>query len=310
MQYDTKKIELGPLPENKLEEAILETAYGRDAIADLIEDQINEYCFLAYNDGNRNHLGASEIGQDCLFALWAKFRWLFEEKFSGRMQRLFQRGHIMEPHYIAWLAAIDIHVQQVDSSTGKQYRFEAVNGHFGGSCDGIAVFGPRWGALAGKRILLECKTNRDSDFDKLKSIGVIKHLPKHYKQQCTYGKQLGLEFALYININKNNDELDVEVLALDWTIGEDDLKKAEFIILSQLPPPKISTNPSDYRCKYCPAFNVCHLGEAPLKSCRSCAAAKPIENKQWYCQMWNNVIPADFIKTGCEAWTSIILTKQ
>lgn len=41
----------------------------------------------------RPHMGLSQVGHHCDRYLWLNFRWAHVEKFSGRVLRLFQRGH-------------------------------------------------------------------------------------------------------------------------------------------------------------------------------------------------------------------------
>src|ERR1700760_1841054 len=152
MIYDNEYpvVQLTPVNDTDL---TLETVYGRDAIADRIDDDIEEYSKLAYADKPRKHLGASELGEECTAKLWFKFRWTFQETFNGRMLRLFRRGHTEEPKLIALLRSVGIHIDNIDSETGKQYRFSASEGHCGGSCDGKAIFNERWGKLAGQAML-------------------------------------------------------------------------------------------------------------------------------------------------------------
>ena len=44
------------------------------------------------DNGWREHLGASEIGDPCSRKLWYLFRWVAVKKFDARMLRLFARG--------------------------------------------------------------------------------------------------------------------------------------------------------------------------------------------------------------------------
>src|SRR3569833_745136 len=288
-----------------IENFTLKTAYGRDAVSDQIERDIDQWCKVFYESGFRNHLGASEIGHKCNAFLWYKFRWMFKENFNGRMLRLFQRGHSEEPKLIAWLTNIGCKIESINPETGKQYRFTKFGGHFSGSCDGLIYLPERYGIK--EKVLLELKTNKDYgrvDFDTLRGSGVKKYIPKHYRQMCTYGKKFGVHYALYVAINKNTDEIHPEIIELDWNEAEDDERKAEFIILSQTRPSRISENPSYYECKFCPALSICHLKAPILKNCRSCQYAKPIEDG-WHCDYWNRPIPKDFIEKGCDSWTPL-----
>ena len=81
--------------------------------------------------------------------------------------------------------------------------------------------------------------------------------------------------------------------------------KAEQIITSQTPPPRISDNPTFLSCRWCAATDSCHKGAVVEKNCRSCKKAKPIANSEWFCEEHNGVIPKDFIKEACDNYKSI-----
>jgi hypothetical protein len=73
--------------------------------------------------GRRGHLGASLIGNPCARALYYGFRWAHQEKFSGRMLRLFDRGHEEEFRFRDWLELLGIKVDIVDPATVEQLWF-------------------------------------------------------------------------------------------------------------------------------------------------------------------------------------------
>ena len=278
----------------------LTTESGRKALADQIKGDIDRYCQLAYGDGPRAHLGASEIGHKCDRYLWYKFRWTFHEEFSGRMHRLFNRGHKEEERFIEWLKGIGANVVQT-TDDGKQMRMSAVGDHFGGSCDGN-VFLIRYGL--NERLLVEMKTHSEK-FDEKFQDGVKKAKPVHGSQMCVYGVGFGIRYAVYVTINKNTDALHVEVLELDHELGNQLLQKAHRIIVSTEPPPRLSSNPSFFECKWCPAHRICHNGEAIERNCRSCKHASPADKGEWFCSKWNGNVPKDFILQGCESWEGI-----
>ncbi len=62
--------------------------------------------------GSRPHLGASQVGKPCLRALVYGFRHAVKKTTSGRMLRLFNRGHREEPSIIASLRRIGFEVQE------------------------------------------------------------------------------------------------------------------------------------------------------------------------------------------------------
>jgi len=74
-----------------------------------INTSIDKHSLETLTEGPRKHLGMSEIGNDCSRQLWYKFRWMYSETHSGRMLRLFKRGHREEDRYIEILKGIDRH---------------------------------------------------------------------------------------------------------------------------------------------------------------------------------------------------------
>lgn len=245
----------------------------------------------------RDHLGASVIGKPCRMKAWLHFRWAFLEDFEGRMVRLFNRGHLEEPRNIRLLVGMGFDVREVDPTTGKQYRVEAHNGHFGGSADAMMLAPRNYGIMA--PILGEFKTFNDNQFKKMKRVGVGVSHPEHVSQTSCYGDGLGVEWTLYMGVNKNDDAVHFEWLKTDRHLSKMMLDKAGEVIWSQTPLPKISDHPSFSDCKICAAAGICHYNKPPLRNCRTCRQAKPVQNGQWFCNTHNAVIPEDVIRVTC-----------
>lgn len=304
MIYDQPKKLIQLQPISLLDEFTLATVAGRDTIADQIRKDIDEYCQQAYDDGPRKHLGASIIGNSCERYSWFVFRWAKREIFSGRMQRLFQRGHLEEARIIEYLVGVGFKVVQV-SEDGKQIRINGVSGHFGGSCDGNANLPERYGPVSQTTILVEFKTSNSKKFSPIRNTGVVKAKPQHWIQSCVYGFKLQIQYLLYICANKDDDDLAIELLEIDQELGKMHEEKAEKIINSYYSPPRLNNDPSHWECKYCPYNGVCHLN-APLdRNCRSCRYAQPVANGEWYCHVNSGIIPVDFIAKGCDTWKEI-----
>lgn len=270
-------------------------------LAERIKNDIDAFCERTYNDGPRSHLGASEIGDICSKRLWLKFRWAKQEAFSGRMLRLFNRGHKEELRYVEWLQGIGFDVAVVDPDTNKQFRIYAVQGHFGGSSDGRTSV-----PYLPVKFLCEFKTYNKRRFEELKkNKSVITTKPQHFDQMNMYGSKQGYLYALYFAINKDDDEIHVEVVQLDWNRGADLERKAGAIIYSEVPPPRVSNNPAYWECKYCYLSQICFNNAPVNRNCRSCSAAIPVDNAQWFCRRYNGIIPKDFISKGCNSHSSI-----
>lgn len=206
-----------------------------------------------------------------------------------------------DPHYAQHVARA-----KADGLQFPQFRVSSSMGHFGGSLDGIGMFPERYGIE--EPVLLEFKTNgTGAGFNKVVDEGMPVAKPNHFAQTSTYGSDPAYRFryCLYLIINKNDDSLHVELVKLDWNLGDQMRAKADQIITSQEPPPRLSDNPTYFKCKYCPAYDICHKGAIPEKNCRSCKFARPVDGGKWFCDFHNGVIPEDFIPNGCEHWKPI-----
>jgi len=276
-----------------------------------LKNEIDKYCADKYDDGPRSHLGSSEIGHNCSKYLWLKFRWTFHKHHDGRQQRLFQRGHFEEPRFCGYLESVGFKVILFDEEAiargetdkGKmQIRISACKGHFGGSIDGMAEredFG---------KVLCEFKTKgTGKGFIELKEKGCKAKAPQHFSQQSIYGYKLGLKYSIYMAVNKNDDDLHIEVLELDHNLGADLERKAEMIIFSQEPPNGVSCSPAYFECSWCDAKDVCYSNAKPLVNCRSCKRCKPVEDAAWFCEHWQAIVPSkEAIFVACPEWESII----
>lgn len=282
----------------------LEDAKDRATLSNAIAREVEAECVRHFDEGHRRHLGVSIIGRECKRELWSSFRWLHKEKFSGRMLRLFNRGHREEPAIIERLKAIGFRVEEVDPETGKQWRVVNCEGHYGGSCDAKA-YPPAFLGI-NEPLLAEFKTYNDRRFKELKSKGLAIANPDHMAQMSSYGAGLGIRYGLYCAVNKNTDEYHFEVVKLDMRLADIKLALANEIIFSQLPLPKISERATDYRCKDCHFAGICHLGDAPEKNCRSCDNAFPAKDKRWYCRVHDDLIPDEVIPVGCDSWRRIV----
>ena len=182
-----------------------------------IVNAIFDHYFNTYNGEFRGHLGASMGGEPCLRKLWYSFRWVSMVLHEGRIQRLFQRGHKEEPYFAEDLQKIGVNVLTEDQD-GNQYRLTCPeNYHIGGSCDGFGeVKTGRFQMLVqGEWVVVEMKTHNDKSYKKLLKEGVRTSKPLHYSQMNLYMKWSGLTKALYISVNKNTDELYVEIIDFD-----------------------------------------------------------------------------------------------
>lgn len=228
----------------------------------------------------RSHLGASVIGSECARQIWYGFRWSTRPNFKGRVLRLFNRGHLEEARFISLLLMIGCVVYSQDDH-GNQFRISDCGGHFGGSGDGVANGIPD--IPEGHYALLEFKTHNDKSFKKLKAEGVRASKFEHFVQMQTYMRKMGFAYALYMAVNKNDDELHAEIITIQTEIGDRFIDRARQIIFMRDPPKKINESPGWFACSWCDHKPVCHLRNNPDRNCRTCNYSIPGQDGLWYC---------------------------
>jgi hypothetical protein len=264
-----------------------------------IEDGIEQLSIKLHPSEHRNHLGISEIGEECKAKLYFKFRWVSLEQHEGWIRRLFARGHREEERYINYLEGIGCTIYRT-TPEGKRLRVSGVMGHYGGELD-LIIKTPWYHEIP---FLTEFKTHNAKSFAHYVDKGLQISKPKHYDQMCGYGEKLQIQYGLYFSENKNDDDIQVTPIKLDWERGKALEKKAAEIILATERPPKISENSAYYECKTCFARDICHNEAIPEKNCRSCKNSRATENATWTCNKFG-LIPPDFIKIGCSEWMPI-----
>lgn len=276
---------------------------------------IDSHAIKTYYEPHRWHLGASIIGHDCSRYLWYTFRWCGkqvgqgktdEEKHAnlGRMQRLFNRGHLEENRVVGYLKGIGCEVW-THHENGDQFRMSAVNNHYGGSLDGILKLPPAY--KIDEPLLWENKTNATGQaFNELLEKGIALSKPQHFIQSSCYGNEYKLRYAVYTNTNKNDDNIYIEIVKLNFNIAEQMKVKAERIIVSQEPPPRLAENPTFHKCVYCDMKQICHFKAKPEVNCRSCIFAEPRSQGEWNCNFHNGIIPREFVPQACPQYKPIV----
>jgi CRISPR/Cas system-associated exonuclease Cas4 (RecB family) len=250
-----------------------------------------------YHEGNqeppRRHFGLSAVGEPCIRRAWYAFRWVAPEQFPGRILRLFRRGHREEETVIADLHAIGMDIGEAQKGVDFGYAVR-------GSVDGIIYSGVP--EAPKKRHLLEIKTHSDKSFRTLKSKGVESAHPKHYAQMQAYMLGLGLDRALYVAVNKNDDEYYTERVRIDMPLAKKLIEKAKLIVQAEDPGIRISEDPSWYQCKFCPFSSICHDRE-PVRevNCRTCVHSTLRPDGAWLCERYKTDIPEAVERVGCSA---------
>ena len=244
----------------------------------------------------RSHMGASLLGKKCKRDIWYSFRWVKEPNFDGRMIRLFNRGHLEETRFIAILrqAGLDVWFKHSD---GSQFAFSNCNGHYGGSLDSVVKGVPGYENIP---MLGEYKTHSEKSFTKLVQLGVKSSKPEHWTQMNQYMGHYKLTHALYLAVNKNNDELYAEIVEFDEEEFKFDVTLALTISHSNRLPAKINNSPSFWLCKYCDFMDICHKKAPVKKTCRTCNYVTMQEGGVWSCSIQNGlVLDKEMQYNGC-----------
>ena len=294
------------------------------AVPESVVDPVASAIFAHYKakygaELQRPYLGASAIGKPCLRQHWYSFRWSKPAEFSGRLYRVFQSGHLQEPRVYADLRAIGCKVYDINPSTGQQFGWSepSTGYHFRGNADGIVTGLPQ---APKTPHILEIKTASDKYFREMQKSGVKQAKPEHWAQMQSYMHWSIAEFAkngctraIYIVVNKDNDDIYTERLEYDAKAAQEIVDKALAIITAAEPPVGISTDPTWYECKFCDYHSICHGEKLPAPTCRSCAHATPeLTGKAvWSCASHQTELTVDQQRKGCEnhRYIPILLTK-
>lgn len=203
----------------------------------------------------RNYLGASLLGGECQRALqFAYFNAQVDpgKEIDGRRQMIFDRGHWAESYMAQKMIRAGFDLRLKDKN-GRQYEFSILDGKVKGHCDGVLVAGPnmiKYPALWENKCL-GCKYWKQLKKDKLK------------KFSSTYYGQVQIMMAyfeltdnpaLFTAINADTMELYDELVTFDAETAQRVSDGAVQIIgaceAGELLP-RISTDPSFYKCKWC-----------------------------------------------------------
>ena len=247
---------------------------------------------------HRTYLGMSTMGNECDRALWYAFRWAHPpENLDGRKLRLFETGHREEARMLDYLELAGVRVDRVDPASGEQWALSALGGHFRGHMDGQ---GEGFLEAPKTRHVLEFKTHNEKSFKALVKDGVQKSKPGHFAQMQLYMHFSGLARAFYMAVKKNTDEIHTERVEYDGQAAIVLVARAERIIQSTEPPPRLHDDPTAkmaWVCNYCPAFAQCHGGQFSPRSCRTCIHSTPVDGG-WNCQH-HGAIDTETQRKGC-----------
>jgi hypothetical protein len=121
-------------------------------------------------------------------------------------------------------------------------------------------------------------------------------------------RKMGINVALYGAVNKNTDELHLELVPVDTITADQFLDRGRQLVFTPTAPKKLSESPGWFECKFCDHRAVCHLKKDPERNCRTCWHSHPHEDGKWYCHFTptdQQVLTEDKQLSGCENYLKL-----
>ena len=262
-------------------------------------------------DGNRQpprpYLGMSGMGKPCMRAIWYDFRWATKRQIAAAGLRAIQDGYDNEVLTAKRLRMIEGITLWTEGEDGQQIGCEDLSGHFRGHLDGVIQ-----GLLQAPKTphVWENKAVNEKKFNALKKlIADLGEKQALLAWDTTYHAQAQLymhyqkltRHYLTVSTPGGRDTIGCRT-AYDKACAEHYIELAKKIIASESPPVRLSEDPAHWQCKWCDHHAVCHAGEFPCPTCRSCAHVTPMLDEQggWHCRKWDDRIPVDAQREGCD----------
>ena len=214
---------------------------SRDKLTKLIEKNQEQV-----KDDERNYIGASSIGSDCLRQIWFQFKGKETEEVPTKFRRAWAIGKSLEELIVQWVIDAGIEVE-INNFTYHAKDMPYFQGHF----DGIMTWRK-------KRNILEIKTAKNASFNIFVKKGLRVWNPQYYAQIQSYMGMSGIFSASILVLNKDNSALSDELVLFDADFYEKLCEKAKMIYSANVEPPRINGSALFYKCKMCKYNKVCH----------------------------------------------------
>jgi hypothetical protein len=235
----------------------------------------------------RPAMGVGSLGNECLRAIaYQYFRVPVDpdRKPSGKLLRIFKRGHNAESGMADYLRLAGF-VLLTERANGGQFRFDAVpyedgKGRLKGMADGVitawimppeqgsthhpGVDAACWAQDLPFPLLWENKEVNHKKWNSYQKSGVRKSSPEYFVQMQMLMAYLDLGHALFTAKNADTQEIFAELVPFDARAAQEASDKAVKIIQANAPEelPRIASEASDFRCKFCDYAERCWSAKA------------------------------------------------
>lgn len=216
-------------------------------------------------DVAKKRIGSGYIGLECARQLAYKYHKTPEEEREGpvgrgELQRHAEAGFWTEEKTAQWmeLAGFQIRTTKVN---GGQFGFlackdDAGQARMAGEVDGIIRGGP---VELPYPVIWESKKATHKKFTEFQKKGVKAADIKYYGQLQNNMLYLEVHYTLFSMLNLDNMKYYWELISFDPKYAQKLQDKAVKVFQSQSPEeiPRITDNPSDFACKFCPYWSTC-----------------------------------------------------
>lgn len=227
----------------------------------------------------RSYIGASVIGQHCDAALAFALRGFVDEPPPPFLKRIFNLGHRLEDQVVRDLKAAGLQVMEKDPMTGKQWTYEAFEGHAIGHADGIIEDENQ------EVVGCEIKSMNQNSFDKFVSDGVAVSHPSYNAQMQMMMGISGIERFFFIAYCKNNSRYHAEIVEYNefyWLAQKVRIER----IMKDENIGRVSVDPESFSCSGCFKRGVCWgTRSQPSPACKHCKHSIAGTNAGWWCQL-------------------------
>jgi hypothetical protein len=211
----------------------------------LINELIERTAPPSKND--RQYLGASAIGSDCLRKI--QYGWFCDPEFPVRSLDIFARGHFFEATMRRHLVAAGFNFAKAQS-----LEFKAAEGLFRGHADGLIVAGPDVPSLV-YPCIWEAKCLNAKGCRAIARDGLVGLYKTYATQVAVYQAYLNfLNPALFTVVNADTCERLHFLVPFDAQLAQSMSDRAVMIIEATKAGellPRITEDPEDWRCRMC-----------------------------------------------------------
>lgn len=212
----------------------------------------------------RHYLGASRLGVSCERQLQFEYAGApvdSDKAFSGRILRIFERGHRNEDSMVGWLRAAGF-VLKTEGKDGQQFGFSVADSKLQGHCDGVFVGGPEGFAYPA---LWENKCVGQKAFRELQKSGLAVAKPIYHAQVVVYQAYFGLNEnpAIFTAVNADSMEIYAELVPFDAALAQRMSDRAVKVITATEAGellPRAFAEARHFECKFCSYAQRCWGG--------------------------------------------------